>query len=188
MKPVRYREQLIDSLLTNASPSFFYGKTLMFGDKGIQAVSFSAALRAVSSAADAEWQHIYPPTYKSKENNAPPIHLFVGRADEEGIHPAVLVDSVQSFAHRISDVLQSSGIGLPDIGVKVGDALAGLHELPHRVYDAILRDSSLDGVPWRHSAIGARVVGASPGNADALWQFAPLTLLSGTWYVGWGDV
>lgn len=53
--------------------------------------------------------------------------------------------------------------------------------VPHRVYDAILRDSLLDGTLFRLSDIGRAITEARPGNATALFQYAPTVLLFGGW-------
>lgn len=53
--------------------------------------------------------------------------------------------------------------------------------VPHRVYDAILRDSELDGTLFRYSSIGRAITEARPGNATALFQYAPTVLLFGGW-------
>ena len=53
--------------------------------------------------------------------------------------------------------------------------------VPHRVYDAILRDSELDGTLFRLSDIGRAITEARPGNATALYQYAPTVLLFGGW-------
>lgn len=53
--------------------------------------------------------------------------------------------------------------------------------VPHRVYDAILRDSLLDGTLFRYSDIGQAITEARPGNATALFQYAPTVLLFGGW-------
>jgi len=70
----------------------------------------------------------------------------------------VLVDSVQSQANRLEEALLSAVrelvIDLPYLTVDfAGKELAGIGEItsfdaPHRVYDAILRDSLLDGEPF----------------------------------------
>jgi CRISPR-associated protein Csb1 len=104
----------------------------------------------------------------------------------------VLIDSVQSQANRLEEALlaalRDGAIKLPHVTVDFRDAgLAGLTEItsldaPHRVYDAILRDSSLDGKPFMKSELGVRLAEAKPGDATALLESSPTALLFGAWH------
>ena len=53
---------------------------------------------------------------------------------------------------------------------------------PHRVYDAILRDSLLDGSPFMQSEEGRRLAAAKPADATALLELSPNALLFGAWH------
>ena len=55
-------------------------------------------------------------------------------------------------------------------------------EAPHRVYDAILRDSLLDGVPFMRSDEGQRLAAATPADATALLEISPTALVFGAWH------
>jgi CRISPR-associated protein Csb1 len=104
----------------------------------------------------------------------------------------VLVDSVQSQANRLEEALlaavREKAIPLPYVTVDFRQAqLAGLTEItsldaPHRVYDAILRDSLLDGQPFMRSALGLRLAEAKAGDATALLEASPTALLFGAWH------
>lgn len=139
------------------------------------AISIKANLESVMGS-----KHIYPVTFANVGHN------LVGQDHKAHTAKAVQVDSVGSFANRIEQELAAMGI-LPEITTQVGDRLLSIHELPHRAYDAILRDSLLDGIPWRNSAIGQAVLGSTPDNATALYTYAPLTLLLGGWDSHGGD-
>src|SRR5690606_15482508 len=52
---------------------------------------------------------------------------------------------------------------------------------PHRIFDAILRDSELDGVPFRKTEIGERIRAAKPHDASAILEASPTALLFGAW-------
>jgi CRISPR-associated protein Csb1 len=54
-------------------------------------------------------------------------------------------------------------------------------EAPHRIYDAILRDSELAGTPFRDSAEGRALALAKPQNATTVYQLAPSALIFGAW-------
>jgi CRISPR-associated protein Csb1 len=106
--------------------------------------------------------------------------------------PCVLVDSVQSQANRLEDALLAAvlqgQISLPYVTVDFRDTkLPGITEItsldaPHRVYDAILRDSALNGKPFMKSELGIRLAEAKPADATALLETSPTALLFGAWH------
>ena len=74
--------------------------------------------------------------------------------------------------------------------VTVDFSAAGLEPLeritsldaPHRVYDAILRDSLLEGTPFMQSEEGRRLASAKPADATALLETSPTALVFGAWH------
>ena len=54
-------------------------------------------------------------------------------------------------------------------------------EAPHRLADAIFRDSLLGGTLFRLSDVGRAITEARPGNATDLFRYAPTALLFGQW-------
>ena len=104
----------------------------------------------------------------------------------------MLVDSVQSQANKLEEALlaalRQGVITMPHVSVDFrGAGLAGITEItsldaPHRVYDAILRDSSLDGKPFMKSELGIRLAEAKPADATALLETSPTALLFGAWH------
>ncbi|MGH8644132.1 MAG: type I-G CRISPR-associated RAMP protein Csb1/Cas7g [Gammaproteobacteria bacterium] len=117
----------------------------------------------------------------------------------------VLLDSVQSQANRMELALQEAvdagKLRLPLVEVdfskhsptedveadkKAGrliDAVGRITSLqvPHRLADAILRDSELDGVPFRQSETGKALNTVSLANATPLFKLCPTALLFGMW-------
>jgi len=117
----------------------------------------------------------------------------------------VLLDSVQSQVNRMELALQEAvdagTIKMPLVVVdfsghdptgdlaadkKAGrllDAVGKVTSLqvPHRLADAILRDSELDGVRFRLSVKGKALNRASPVNATPLFELCPTALLFGMW-------
>ena len=99
---------------------------------------------------------------------------------------------MQSQANRLEETLltalREGVIALPHVTVDFGEAqLAGLTEItsleaPHRIYDAILRDSSLGGEPFMKSPLGLRLAEAKPGDATAILEASPTALLFGAWH------
>lgn len=109
--------------------------------------------------------------------------------------PCVLMDSVQSQANRLEDALQQAidagrfdDCPIPVIevdfsGAELLDEVGRITSLqaPHRAADAILRDSLLDGVPFRKSEIGKKLDYASLNNATPLYEICPTALVFGIW-------
>ena len=54
-------------------------------------------------------------------------------------------------------------------------------QLPHRVFDAGLRESLLAGVAFRRTDIGKSLIAATPANAEPLLRHDPSVLLFGGW-------
>jgi CRISPR-associated protein Csb1 len=135
---------------------------------------------------------IFPPTYPEERRGQGPRHVFERRRLDGREAWCVLVDSVQSQANRLEEVLLASlrqgVITMPHVSVDFrGRGLAGITEItsldaPHRVYDAILRDSSLDGKPFMKSELGIRLAEAKPADATALLETSPTALLFGAWH------
>jgi CRISPR-associated protein Csb1 len=131
---------------------------------------------------------IFPPTYATSGLTK---YALENRRIGGDTVPCVLVDSVASQANRMEAVLlaaaRSGRVPLPYVTVDFSDTpVADLDEVtslqaPHRVYDAILRDSLLDGKVFRLSGPGLAITEATLGNAIALFQYAPTTLLFGGW-------
>lgn len=139
---------------------------------------------------------IFPPTYPGDGRNAPPRHVFERRRVDGGEVWCVLIDSVQSQANRLEDALlaaaeEEAGDGpvpLPYVTVDFrGASLEPLERItsldaPHRVYDAILRDSLLNGSPFMRSVEGRSLAAAKPADATALLELSPTALLFGAWH------
>ncbi|GMG81624.1 hypothetical protein LNKW23_08370 [Paralimibaculum aggregatum] len=131
---------------------------------------------------------LFPPTYPGDNG---PTHVFESRRINGEERACVLIDSVQSQANRLEEALlvaaEAGLISLPRLTVDFPGA--GLDsvgpisvlEAPHRIFDAILRDSTLDGKPFRESDLGKALRKAKPDDATAILQAAPTALLFGAW-------
>ena len=162
------------------------------------AVNGKAAFRRVArlQPVGGKGDKIFPPTYPGERNNDPARHVFERRKIDGKDVWTVLVDSVQSQANRLEEALlavandDSSGSGMPIPYVTVdfrGAGLEPLHQItsfdaPHRVYDAILRDSLLNDVPFMQSDHGRRLAAAKPADATALLEISPAALVFGAWH------
>ena len=145
-------------------------------------------LQPVGGAGD----KIFPPTYPGARQNSPPRHVFERRHVDGKETWCVLIDSVQSQANRLEEALLAAAeqdrLSLPYVTVDFSGA--GLDPLeritsldaPHRVYDAILRDSLRGEQPFMKSEEGRRLAAAKPANATALLELSPTALLFGAWH------
>jgi CRISPR-associated protein Csb1 len=159
-----------------------------------RAVEQDAALRRkqVLQPVGGKNDKIFPPTYPEERRGQGPRHVFERRRLNGREAWCVLVDSVQSQANRLEEALlaalRQGVIAMPHVSVDFrGTGLAGITEItsldaPHRVYDAILRDSSLNGQPFMKSELGIRLAEARPGDATALLETSPTALLLGAWH------
>lgn len=141
---------------------------------------------------------VFPPTY------AGAVYATEKRRVEGRDEPVecVLLDSVQSQANRMEEALQhavdAGRLKLPVIEVdftpffpgedqpeamRLLDPVGKVTSLqaPHRIADAILRDSLHEGRPFRDSDLGRRVGLVSTRNATPLFELCPTALLFGLW-------
>ena len=149
----------------------------------------AAAFRCVTDyqPAGGPGDKVFPPTYER------------GRyATEERIDPdtgekrqCVLLDSVQSQANRMElallEAYRANRVQLPLLVTRFDQdtllkrfAVTSL-EAPHRVADALFRDSLIDGMIFRKSAKGAVLDTADIRNAAGLFGLCPTALLFGLW-------
>lgn len=108
--------------------------------------------------------------------------------------PCVILDSVQSQANRMEDALLAdirAGMirlpyvltdfsGIEGLEKEIGEITC--FEAPHRIFDAILRDSvDADGVHFPLTESGRRIAQANSKDATAIFQTSPASLLFGSW-------
>ncbi|MCY4623049.1 MAG: type I-U CRISPR-associated RAMP protein Csb1/Cas7u [bacterium] len=151
----------------------------------------AVALRSIMrlQPADGPGGKVFPPTYAvSAEHKYAVEERTVG--DREVT--TVLLDSVASQANRaelaLLDGWEADELRFPvpyvDFTQEADlDDLGRITvlEAPHRLADAIFRDSLLDGTLFRLSDVGRAITEARPGNATDLFRYAPTALLFGQW-------
>lgn len=144
---------------------------------------------------------VFPPTF------AGAVYAIEQRRipGREGPVTCVLLDSVQSQANRMEMALQEAvdagRIKMPLVVVDFTeyDPTGDLEEdeeagrlidrvgkitslqVPHRLADAVLRYSELNGVPFRKSDKGRALNMVGPTNATPLFELCPTALLFGMW-------
>ncbi len=133
---------------------------------------------------------VFPPTHSVDERKATTRYSFERRRLNGHEVDCVLLDSVQSQANRMEEALQAlwddRRIALPVVVVDfsvVAPDIGSVTSLtaPHRIADALLRDSLIDGTLFRLSAIGKSFTDATARNAAALFKVCPTGLLFGLW-------
>ena len=112
--------------------------------------------------------------------------------DNDTVSITVLLDSVASQANRAELALLEGwernelDFPVPYVDFTNHNGLTDYERLtvleaPHRVADAIFRDSLLDGTLFRLSDIGRAITDATPRNATDLFRYSPTSLLFGMW-------
>jgi len=156
-----------------------------------EAVSGSAAAfrcRRRLQPGGGEGDKVFPPTF------AGAVYAVEQRRVPGREQPVtcVLLDSVQSQANRmeqaLQDALDAKAIALPIIEVdfskaELPEAVGKITSLqaPHRLADAILRDSEHNGQPFRKSEVAQALNQATPSNATAIYNLCPTALVFGMW-------
>lgn len=113
----------------------------------------------------------------------------------------VQLDTVASQANRLEEALQEAwddgrlNFGMVrvdftgathddptlDLSTLGGDGYITALEAPHRLADALLRDSTLDGIRFRASEPGRALTESGPKNATSLYALCPTALVFGMW-------
>jgi CRISPR-associated protein Csb1 len=152
----------------------------------------AVAIRGLATLAPAggPGDKVFPPTHSVDERKASSRYAFeVRRIDGRDVQ-CVLLDSVQSQANRMEEALQAlwvdKRIVLPVIDVDFTATAPDVGRVtsltaPHRVADALLRDSLNDGTLFRLSDLGRSFGDATPRNAAPLFRICPTGLVFGLW-------
>jgi CRISPR-associated protein Csb1 len=157
-------------------------------------IAAAQALRSVLTLEpiDGPGGRIYPPTYPGAKDGDPPRHVVETLPNGS---KRVLLDSVASQANRQEQALiaarNAGRINFSDVYIDLRDTDAGIAvlsatEMPHRLSDAILRDSVIDGIAFKNTSLGKAIVSVTPANLSALLEASPTTVLYGCWFSGFG--
>lgn len=158
------------------------------------AVTDGAAALRLTQRLEAISPKVFPPTYEGGKYATE--ERVIKHGDGQPVRvPCVLLDSVASQANRMEAVLQEAydggEIDLPMVSVDF-EAInhPGIRKItslqaPHRIADAILRDSTLgsgkDAPKFRSSEIGKQIDDLTTGYATPLLKYAPHCLIFGMW-------
>lgn len=147
---------------------------------------------AILEPAGGPGDKIFPPTHAVDDKNKKPGAKYAFETRRIDGHDAtcVLIDSVQSQANRMEEALQAlwsdKRITLPVVSVDFSSIAPEVGRVtsltaPHRIADALLRDSLLGDQLFRLSDIGRSFTDASTKNATALFKVCPTGLVFGLW-------
>jgi CRISPR-associated protein Csb1 len=145
--------------------------------------------KAILEPAGGPGDKVFPPTHSVDKRATTRYASEKRRLDGHEVE-CVLLDSVQSQANRMEEALQeiwsSKKIALPVITVDFSSAAPDVGVVtsltaPHRVADALLRDSLLNGTLFRLSDIGRSFTDATTKNAAPLFKVCPTGLIFGLW-------
>jgi CRISPR-associated protein Csb1 len=152
--------------------------------------------RTVLQPLGGEGDKVFPPTYgveASAETKYATEKRKVPSADgaERSIVDAVVLDSVASQANRLElallDAVRRGELKVPVTAVDFSQSgLPGMDkitdfEAPHRVFDALFRDSYDGDKLFRSGPVGRAITQAKPRDAAALYYHSPHTLVFGGW-------
>ena len=168
-------------------------------------LTFPALLEAVSGGAVALRSRLtLHPAGGAGDKVFPPTYAVDGRGehkyaveerqigDGNGKSVTVLLDSVASQANRAEMALLDGwerdelAFPVPYVDFSNNADLTDYEKLtvleaPHRIADAIFRDSLLDGTLFRLSDIGRAITDATPRDATDMYRYSPSSLLFGMW-------
>ncbi len=131
---------------------------------------------------------IFPPTHVGG------IYAWEQRrlADDKIVN-TVLLDSVQSQANRMEQALlrayQAGQLKLPMIQMDFSEKFPDVGiittlDAPHRIADAIFRESKFEERRFRDSEIGQAFISSTTRNATGLFRYCPHALIFGVWDSG----
>jgi CRISPR-associated protein Csb1 len=147
------------------------------------AVAGSAAAFRLTLKLEAVSPKVFPPTYEGGK-----YATETRRINGQDV-PCVLLDSVPSQANRMEQALQDAWLGneieLPVVSADFsavgnpGVPKVTSLQAPHRIADAILRDSYLGKMRFRQSDVGKELDQLSGAYATPLLKYAPHCLVFG---------
>lgn len=153
----------------------------------------AVAIRAVTELepAGGPGDKVFPPTYV-KEGRAATKYAMEERQIDGRKVSTVLLDSVASQANRMEESLlegwRRRELKFPLVEVDFS-GVEGLEDLdritalqaPHRVADALLRDSLAGETPFRLTSVGKECTDARPNHATGMYKHCPTALIFGVW-------
>ena len=193
--------EIVPQIYVNERRLCYISQKLINDVKGTESMLLDELKNAVSGSAAAfrsrtklqpvggEGDKVFPPTFDGG------VYAYETWRHQGKEIRCVLLDSVASQANRAEEALlaaiRAGKLALPIIEVDYSEAnpqfrkpipnLTSL-EVPHRLADAILRDSELsDGTRFSKSAFAAEWSKANLWNSTPIYRLCPTALLFGMW-------
>ena len=164
----------------------------MKSDAFADIIKSASALRCVRrlQPVGGQGDYVAPPTYLDENDKT--THVFETRHINNENIQCVLLDSVQSQANRLENALlnavRTKDLKIPHVKVdftkfeSVKDiGIITSMDAPHRIFDAIIRDSVLDGEDFLKTGVGKQISAATVNNALSVFSHSPTTLIFGGW-------
>ncbi len=154
-----------------------------------------AAIRAITrlEPAGGPGDKVFPPTYLKEGRSSTKYAMEERRINGDAVQ-TVLLDSVASQANRMEEALLEGWrtdklrvFPLIEVDFSEYPELADLDritslEAPHRIADALLRDSvDSQGVPFRQTETGRAFSESRPDNCTGMYKTCPTALIFGCW-------
>jgi CRISPR-associated protein Csb1 len=153
----------------------------------------AAAIRAVTrlEPAGGPGDKVFPPTYMKDGRSETRYAMERRRLDGREVM-TVLLDSVASQANRMEEALlegwRRNELTFPVVWVNFAgeEGLEDLEQIsalqaPHRIADALLRDSVLGRTPFRDTVIGKEFTDSRVAHATGMFKHCPTALVFGVW-------
>lgn len=154
------------------------------------AVAFRAVTRLAPAGGPGD--KVFPPTYVKEGKSQTKYAMETRNVDGEAVQ-TVLLDSVASQANRIEEALlegwKRAELHFPVVAVDFREeaSLTDLDRItalqaPHRIADALLRDSvDANGTPFRQTQVGRECTDSRPNHATGMYTHCPTALVFGIW-------
>jgi CRISPR-associated protein Csb1 len=140
-----------------------------------------------------ELNRVMPPTYTGEEapgdTETPPRYHVEQRCIKPGeLVNTVVIDSPQSCVNRqeqaLLDAYNAKLVPMPMVYIKFRSTneLYSVLQMPHRIFDAAIRDSNFEGRPFIESDLARRIYSHNHSVAyKAVLEHSPATLVFGGW-------
>lgn len=160
--------------------------------KGDAAIRRVQRLQPVGGPGD----KIFPPTFPGARDKDPARHIYETRRIDGKDIKCVVIDNVQSQANRLEEAIlelvREKAIDVPHAIVDFSTQKDGeidisdlgeitSFEMPHRIFDAIIRDSMLDDQYFTKTDHYNALLKAKPTQALDIFNLCPASLVFGAW-------
>ncbi len=105
-------------------------ESLVSAAESASAITLRANLIPANAVPEDDKFFVLPPTYAE-------IGHLASHVREDGTHEFILIESPQSWANRLEELLDRPEVGVAPIQVHAAGHTLSINQLPHRVFDAL---------------------------------------------------